>query len=308
VAIAFVAYLVAGVAALGTVTFVVAFAVFHFPWPAVWAIIATGLAVTALVPIALGVFDELWFLTLITAAVSGASVLIRVAETHQADQAHLRTRLALSDERSRVARDVHDVLGHSLTAVILKVELCQRLLDGVDTAASADGERIEVCRGQLAELDSISRSALAEIRSTVGGLRATNLADEVTVARTVLADAGVDLLVTGDVADVPEGQRPMLAWVVREAVTNVVRHAKAERCHIALAPTGPVLLRVTDDGVGLAASGEGNGLRGLRERVAAAGGLLRIESGSIESGSVDSGDLESTGTDSTGGTRIEVAV
>ena len=242
-------------------------------------------------------------MSLIAAGVGGAAVLVRAFEGHQFDQAHLRTRLALSDERTRVARDVHDVLGHSLTAVILKVELCQRLLAEQGSNETADRERVEACRQQLAELDSISRRALAEIRSTVGGLRTTDVANEVTAARTVLADAGVELLVTGDVADIIDGHRPMLAWVVREAVTNVVRHAGAERCHIELAPAPPsVLLRVSDDGVGLEPStSEGNGLRGLRERVASAGGTLRIESPAIDPVGADS-----NGVASNAGTTIEV--
>lgn len=290
-------YLVAGVGAVGVIAFVVVFAVFHFPWPAAIAMFAIGLAVTAILPLLAGVFGEFWFLTLIVAGVGGAAVFIRAFDSHQFDQAHLRTRLALSDERTRVARDVHDVLGHSLTAVILKVELCQRLLGAPGPVEAADRERVEACRAQLAELDAISRRALAEIRSTVGGLRATDVADEVSAARSVLADAGVELLVTGEVADIAEGDRPMLAWVVREAVTNIVRHAEAERCHIELAPSpGTVLLRVTDDGVGLGDRGEGNGLRGLRERVVAAGGTLLVDSSTAAAASPDKPS----------GTRIEV--
>lgn len=286
--------LVAGAGAVGVVPFVVVFAVFHFPWLVAMATFAVGMVVTVSVPLLAGRLGEFWFLSVILGAVGGASVVIRAFEIHQFDQAHLRTRLAISDERTRVARDVHDVLGHSLTAVILKVELCQRLLSGPGSGATTDRDRVEATREQLSELDAISRRALAEIRSTVGGLRSTDVADEVTAARTVLADAGVELLVTGDVADIAEGDRPMLAWVVREAVTNIVRHADAGRCDIELAPApGTVLLRVSDDGVGLGESGEGNGLQGLRERVASAGGKLRIESPAV---------------DSAGGTTIEVAV
>ncbi len=289
-------YAVVELPAIGVVPFVVSFAVFHFAWPVVGAIVGLALVVTLGVPLLVGGLGDVWFLSLIVVAVTVATVLIRVVETHQVAQTRLRTGLAVSDERSRVARDVHDVLGHSLTAVILKAELAGRMLDGVDLDDEDDRERVESCRAQLAELQSISRSALAEIRSTVGGLRAANLADEVTVARTVLADAGVDLLVTGEVASVPEHQRSMLAWVVRESVTNVVRHAQAKTCHIELAPgPGPVVLRVSDDGVGLGSSnGEadpgrlGNGLRGLQERVEAGGARLRL------------------GSD--GGTQIEVAV
>ena len=298
VTLAAVLCLLAGPGSVGVAVFVVVFAAFHFPWPAVWAVYFAGLVATVSIPLAAGRLGEFWFLTLIVAGVGGAAVMIRLFEGHQFDQAYLRTRLAVGDERTRVARDVHDVLGHSLTAVILKVELCQRLLGDETASDAADPKRLQACREQLAELESISRQALTEIRSTVGGLRATDVSDEVTAARTVLADAGVDLLVTGDVADIAEGHRSMVAWVVREAVTNIVRHARAERSAIELAPVPGVLLQVSDDGVGLGNRGEGNGLRGLRERVASAGGVLRVESPTTGS----------EGIDSAGGTRIEVAV
>ncbi|MEM7275947.1 MAG: histidine kinase [Actinomycetota bacterium] len=275
---------IGGLPAIGLVPFLVSFAVFNFSWPLVWVTIAGSVAFTIGVPLAADALGDLWFMTLIVVSVGAGTALIRMADAGQVEQSRLQTRLAVSDERTRVARDVHDVLGHSLTAVILKAELAERMLAGVDPEDEAERSRVTGCREQLVELQSISRSALAEIRATVGGLRAVNLADEVTVARTVLADAGVDLMVTGDAADVAEGDRPMLAWVVREAVTNVVRHARAERCHIELAPAvDGVLLRISDDGVGLGASeehrngtGTGHGLRGLRERVVAAGAGLDV--------------------------------
>jgi two-component system sensor histidine kinase DesK len=267
-------------------SFVVAFAIFHFGWSTAWIALIVGVALTVLVPLATGSLDELWFMGPIVLSVGVAAMLIRSIEANQAHQADLRTQLAVSGERNRVARDVHDVLGHSLTAVILKAELCQKLLDGVESDDEQDRVRLTTCRQQLGELRSVSRSALAEIRATVGGLRAANLSDELTVARTVLADAGVELLVTGDVTDVPEQHRPVLAWVVREAVTNVVRHAEASRCHIELGPhrtAEPVVLRISDDGVGVVnpssgATVGGNGLRGVRERIEAAGGELRLRS------------------------------
>lgn len=280
-------YLLVGMGALGVVPFIVSFAAFNLRWSVVAGVLIAGVAATVLLPLAEGQLDEIWFLSLVVLAVGGFNALIRFFSGHQVEQTHLRTGLAISDERGRVARDVHDILGHSLTAVILKAELCQRLLDQVEPASEDDRDRIETCRHQLAELHSVSRGALAEIRSTVGGLRAANLVDELTVARTVLADGGVGLLVTGEPSDVPEAQRQTLAWVVREAVTNIVRHARASACHIELAPEpGRVLLRISDDGVGLAGGpaedggvlADGNGLRGLRERVETTGARLRVTS------------------------------
>lgn len=286
IAIGVILWAVDGPAGLGLVPYVVAFSVFHFAWATAWIVFIGGIAVTVVVPLATGSFDELWFTALIVLAVGIASMLIRSMESADSRQAELRTQLAVSDERNRVARDVHDVLGHSLTAVILKAELCEKLLDDLEPDDDRDRAKVMTCRQQVGELRSVSRGALAEIRATVGGLRATDLADEVTVARTVLSDAGVELLVTGDVTDIAEQHRPVLAWVVREAITNVVRHADASRCHIELRPARSaerVVMRISDDGVGLGDRSDrsavvGNGLRGVRERIEAAGGDLLVRS------------------------------
>ena len=189
IALAVVTYAVAGHAALGMTPYVVALAVFHFTWPMAWAVAVAGVVVNLAVPAATSDLDVLWFYAIIAASVGASTLLIRAVETNQFEQAQLRTRLALSDERGRVARDVHDVLGHSLTAMILKTELCRRLLDGVEAEDQAQRARLDACRAQLEELESVGRSALAEIRSTVGGLRAADLADELTVARSVLVPA-----------------------------------------------------------------------------------------------------------------------
>ncbi|MEZ5279138.1 MAG: histidine kinase [Acidimicrobiales bacterium] len=287
IALAVVTYAVAGHAALGMTPYVVALAVFHFTWPMAWAVAVAGVVVNLAVPAATGDLDVLWFYAIIAASVGASTLLIRAVETNQFEQAQLRTRLALSDERGRVARDVHDVLGHSLTAMILKTELCRRLLDGVEAEDQAQRARLDACRAQLEELESVGRSALAEIRSTVGGLRAADLADELTVARSVLGDAGVELGVVGTPGDVDERMRSVAGWVVREAVTNVVRHARASRCVIELRPSEVVVLRITDDGVGLGESARGNGLRGLDERVASYGAELRVAPAQPGDGSLD---------------------
>ena len=185
------------------------------------------------------------------------------------EKSHLaRAELALVAERDRVARDVHDVLGHSLTALSIKAELAGRLLD-VDPGRA---------REELQSIQETARQALAEVRSTVGGLRAANLEAELAAAPRVLGDAGIRMQLIGDVADTDPRHRTMLAWVLRESVTNVVRHARASQVSIELSPTGLV---VADDGTGYDSTGnnDGNGLLGMRERVAAAGGTLRLSSG-----------------------------
>lgn len=280
---------VAGWGMLGLMPYLVSFAVFNLGWTAVLVIAPLCLVFTVAGPLLAGVYDDLWILTPVTFAVAIGMVLIRIVDGRERNRAILQTELVVSDERDRVARDVHDVLGHSLTAVVLKAELAERLLQQVTPSTDAEQAAVDRCGDELVELQAISRRALAEIRSTVGGLRNPTLTDEVSVARTVLADGGVTLTVLGDPAEVPDQYRSTLAWVVRESVTNIVRHAKAANCEVEFGAEANSLLRITDDGVGLDSSGdEGNGLRGLRERALAVGVGLKVES------------LES------GGTRVEV--
>jgi two-component system sensor histidine kinase DesK len=130
-------------------------------------------------------------------------------------------------------------------------------------------------RAEVEQIHDLSRQALAEVRTTVGGLRVARLVDEVEAARTVLGDAGITADLPGDLDVVDPRHRIVLAWALREAVTNVVRHSGATRCSVTL---GPDRLRVEDDGSGVHGR-EGNGIRGLRERVTAAGGTLTLRPG-----------------------------
>ncbi len=217
-----------------------------------------------------------WFFLMVWPIMLGG-VLIRVFGDKAQEATETRNRLALVAERERVARDVHDVLGHSLTALSIKAELAARLIDVDPPRAKAE----------LQSIQEIARQALGEVRATVGGLRAANLEAELATAPRVLADAGIDTRVIGSVADTDPRHRALLAWVLREGVTNVVRHAKATSVTVELSATGLV---VSDDGTGFEGTGgleggdhegfrEGNGLRGMRERVSAAGGTLTISGG-----------------------------
>ena len=127
--------------------------------------------------------------------------------------------------------------------------------------------------GGLAAIQQLSRQALAEIRATVGGLRVARLDDELEAARSALGGAGIRAELPAGPQDVDPRHRTVLAWVLREAVTNVVRHSDASSCRVELASN---VLRVVDDGRGLGNHPVGNGLRGVRERVEAAGGTLRV--------------------------------
>ncbi|MDR7253348.1 two-component system sensor histidine kinase DesK [Nocardioides sp. BE266] len=202
-------------------------------------------------------------------------VILRIFGEREQVATDARNEYAMVAERERVARDVHDVLGHSLTALSVKAELAARLVD-------VDPER---AKAELESIQATARQALAEVRATVGGLRAGNLEAELLAAPRVLADAGVRTQVVGEVADTDPRHRALLAWVLRESVTNVVRHARAQCVTIELSAAG---IAVTDDGAGLSGP-EGNGLRGMRERVSGAGGTLSV-------------------TPTTPGTRVEVGL
>jgi len=262
-----------GAASLGFLPFVVAFGMFALPL--LWAM-AVGVAST-LVAGAAAMFsspDEgTWSVAIIVFAVGVMTGGVRLVSDRGEDYERMSRDLAIVEERERVARDVHDVLGHSLTVVTVKAELAERLVDLDPGRAKAE----------LLEIQALSRQALAEIRATVGGLRVARLGDELASARAALDGAGIDGHVPDDPSAVDPRHRTVLAWVLREAVTNVVRHSDADTCWVELATNR---LTVRDDGRGLGGRPEGNGIRGLRERVEAAGGRLTIGSGPQGHGTV----------------------
>jgi two-component system, NarL family, sensor histidine kinase DesK len=183
------------------------------------------------------------------------------------------SRLAIADERLRISRDVHDILGHSLSVIALKAQVARRLMHSdPDAAAEAIGD-----------VEAVARESLAEVRAMVTGYRQRSLADELQGARDVLDAAGIAFAVTRDSAVPPAPVDSLLAWTVREGVTNVLRHSRAHHCEISLeASNGGFTVAIVDDGVGGIANAGGSGLHGLRERVGAAGG--RLEAGPGERG------------------------
>ena len=177
--------------------------------------------------------------------------------------------LAKSAERERIARDLHDVLGHTLSLISIKSELAARMLDA-DPARTAQ---------ELAEIQTTARRALAEVRQTVSGYRAQGLEAEIQGAMATLAAAGVTLVERPErVPRLPPQQEASLALILRESVTNIVRHAGARSCSVVL-ETGAAetVLEVRDDGQGMRGP-EGNGLRGMRERVRELGGTIEMGS------------------------------
>jgi two-component system sensor histidine kinase DesK len=175
--------------------------------------------------------------------------------------------LAVTEERLRFARDLHDVLGRTLSVVALKAELSARLAQR--GRPDAVGEMLEVRR--------IAQDAQAELRAVVGGYRAADLAGELAGARALLVSAGIACRVDGDGGDLPTQVQGTLGWVVREGTTNVLRHSEARTCTITLRTTGDaVTLAMDNDGLPPGAAGIqlGNGLVGLTERITALGGTV----------------------------------
>jgi two-component system sensor histidine kinase DesK len=173
--------------------------------------------------------------------------------------------LAKVAERERIARDLHDLLGHTLSLITLKAELARKLVD-------RDPQR---AKQEMQDIEHTSRAALADVREAISGYRGEGLAAELIRARKTLETAGI--VVDSDIAELPltPAQETVLALALREAVTNVVRHAQARQCSVRLQRDKDLCtMEIADNGRG-ADSPEGNGLRGMRERLEAIGGSLQ---------------------------------
>ncbi|MFJ4520072.1 sensor histidine kinase [Streptomyces sp. NPDC088810] len=200
---------------------------------------------------------------MVTAAILSLSEAVRELRAAREELA----RRAVEQERLRFSRDLHDLLGHTLSVVVVKSEAARRLAPRDLVAALA----------QISDIESVGRQALTEIREAVTGYREGSLATELTRARSALSAASVQPVVRQSGAPLAPQTEALLGWVVREAVTNVVRHSRASRCEITVEGAAEqVRLTVTDDGRGTGTGGGagGTGLKGLAERLAAAGGSL----------------------------------
>jgi len=228
--------------------------------------LATG-ATPALFPSWGGSFDWNGALTvfLVSFAMFGFFKIVQSNVALAAARAEV-ARLAAEAERSRIARDLHDLLGHSLTTITVKAGLARRL------AERGDAER---SLREITEVEQLSRRTLGDVRAAVAGHRDVTLAGELATSREVLRAAGIIAELPGSVDVVEPGLSELFGWVVREGVTNVVRHSRAIHCRISLARDW---IEIVDDGAG-GTAGAGNGLAGLRERVEAAGGTLSASGG-----------------------------
>jgi two-component system sensor histidine kinase DesK len=179
-------------------------------------------------------------------------------------------RLATESERSRIARDLHDLLGHSLTTITVKARLAGRLAD-VDTDRAA---------AEIREVEELSRRALADVRAAISSYRDVTLTGELASGRELLRAAGIEAALPASAEQVRPELHELFGWVVREGLTNVVRHSRATRCEVAVSASS---IEIRDDGLGTMGGsgvpGSGSGLAGLRERVADAGGRLEVGAG-----------------------------
>lgn len=176
-------------------------------------------------------------------------------------------RLAVETERLRIARDLHDLLGHNLSLIALKSELAKRLLNVAPERAVVE----------IGDVENVARTTLQQVREAVSAFRQPSLKSELNAAQEILTAAGIEFHFDGDeslIDAIPTTIEAVLSWSVREGVTNVIRHSRAHLCTIQMTRnTDLISIEVIDNGVGVSSmDNEGNGLRGLAERVETLGG------------------------------------
>lgn len=230
----------------------------------VWACL---LAITGL----LGAGSTAWYIALISLGMGLATAAGMEAGAVQGRLRRAEQRVAtlsVAAERERIGRDLHDILGHSLTAISIKAGLAARLVDVNPAAAKA----------QIAEIEQVARQSLADVRTTASGMREVRLATEIASARSVLLAAGIESRMPSALPPLSDEVNELFGFVVREAVTNVVRHSEAGVCTVVVDVDA---IEVRDDGRGLPAGARatGSGIAGLRSRVETAGGSLVVTTG-----------------------------
>ena len=282
-------YLTIGPEAGGLFIYLAVMAVFLLPTGPGWLVVAACITTSLAVPGAVHGWQPdgtLAFQVFVSALAAWGVVQLIQRNVQLTEARNEITRLALANERNRFARDLHDILGHSLTVVAVKAELAGRL-------ASLDPARAEA---EIADVERIARDALADVRAAAAGYREVTLCEELASARTALAAAGIQADLPDQVVDVPRERQDLFGWTVREGVTNVVRHSGATRCRIRVTPSE---IEISDDGRGPGpARGDGppeapgrrsaprrplarpaaagHGLTGLRERADAAGAAVSV--------------------------------
>jgi two-component system, NarL family, sensor histidine kinase DesK len=258
-------------------------------WLMMFPIVAAGLALTpgaaaaamvALIAIGFlsawlsdGRLDAMFLLqvTFGASAMAFRHLMATVAQLRRARQELARA--AVAEERLRFARDLHDLLGRSLSTIVLKSELAGRLASRAPDRAAAE----------IGDVEHTAREALQQVRAAVAGYRRPSLASELSAARELLAAAGIEVCIESSPSSLPPAADGLLGWAVREGVTNVVRHSRARCCTIRLGRRADLATaEIVDDGRGGEIDGGGCGLAGLIERAAVEGG--RVEAGPATGG------------------------
>ncbi|HEY1742125.1 MAG TPA: sensor histidine kinase [Granulicella sp.] len=214
-----------------------------------------------------------FFAIFLLLVVGGSNIFLaeqRTAENRLLAAQEENIALAAVAERERIARDLHDVLGHTLSVIVLKAELAGRLVERDPQRAAAE----------IGDVERTARTALAEVREAIGGYRARGLAAEIETARRTLDAAGVTLLSNTEHAvatGLSSTEETVLSLALREAVTNIVRHARATTCRLHFVSENGHRRLVVEDNGEHAITREGNGLRGMRERIESIGGHLSLD-------------------------------
>lgn len=252
-------------------------------WIGMLIVVAAGLALPARLAlgitafIVIGSLVSAWLISdvlegalLLEFAFVAAAIAVRrmTISVEQLRAAHEElAQLAVAEERLRFARDLHDLLGHSLSMIVLKSELAGRLLPGAPAQAAAE----------VSDVERAAREALRQVRAAVADYRQPELYSELAAARELLSAAGIALTIDDRIGLLAPALNGLLAWTVREGVTNVIRHSRARACVISMTHEGDhVRVDIADDGRGGDdAAPPGSGLIGLAERAAAQGGRLQ---------------------------------
>lgn len=233
------------------------------------------IALLVLLYVLLGIQWEL-FLFMGVPIVLGVSLLGRVEQAKQRHRASERQsadeikQLATMVERERIGRDLHDILGHTLSSIILKADLAEKLLTRQQT---------EAAQQQLSELSQIARDALSQVRQSVSGYKHQGLTAEVTKLLNRLRDAGFQAELNGKLPSMDPRRETAVVLALTELVTNIMRHSKGDSCQLGFVQRGNQLhIHLSDNG-SCSELKEGNGITGLRERLAAIGASLTFEQG-----------------------------
>jgi two-component system sensor histidine kinase DesK len=230
--------------------------------------IAGIVAVIILETATVGLNPQAWIPAVVFSIIVGG-VNVHFAELRYKDRKLARAQeeiehMAKIAERERIGRDLHDLLGHTLSVIVMKAELASKI---------ADRDLPRALR-EIRDVERISRNALTEVRQAVSGYRGERLQDELATGREALEAAGVTVVTHIEPVGLGQDQERTLAFALRESITNVIRHARARRCEIRLSRNGQgLVLAIADDGIGGAVE-EGSGLSGMRTRVAALGGTV----------------------------------